>query len=94
MHAFMQRDTPGCTIKATWDTLGMRATESDDTLLEGAFVPDQYIARVVRAGAAGIDMVVLGIFAWALLGFANIYSPMAMASWPREAYTTPGMLPA
>ena len=33
----------------------MRATRSDDTLLDGAFVPDRYIARVVPAGFAGAD---------------------------------------
>ena len=40
--------------------LGMRATRSDDTILDGAFVPDRYVARVVPAGAAGIDPFVLG----------------------------------
>ena len=53
VHAFLPRDTPGYTIKETWDTLGMRATRSDDTLLDGAFVPDRYIARVLPAGFAG-----------------------------------------
>ncbi len=77
VHAFMPRDTPGYAIKETWDTLGMRATRSDDTILDGAFVPDRYIMRVVPAGAAGIDAFVLGVFAWALLGFANIYYGMA-----------------
>ncbi len=80
VHAFMPRDTPSYTIKETWDTLGMRATRSDDTLLQGAFVPDKCIARVVRAGAAGIDMFVLGIFAWALLGFANVYYGLAQSA--------------
>src|SRR6185369_16463912 len=47
VHAFMPRDTRGYTIKENWDVLGMRATRSDDTVLEGAFVPDKYIARVV-----------------------------------------------
>jgi len=51
----------------------MRATRSDDTVLEGAFVPDKYIARVLPAGAAGADMFVLGFFTWALVNFANIY---------------------
>ena len=51
----MPRDTKGYTIKDTWDVLGMRATRSDDTVLDGAFVPDKYIARVVPAGAAGVD---------------------------------------
>ena len=49
----------------------MRATRSDDTVLEGAFVPDKYIARVVPAGFAGADLFVLGIFAWALIGSAT-----------------------
>jgi alkylation response protein AidB-like acyl-CoA dehydrogenase len=77
VHAFMPRDTPGYTIKETWDVLGMRATRSDDTVLEGAFVPDKYVARVVPAGFAGADFFVLSIFAWALLGFGNIYYGLA-----------------
>jgi alkylation response protein AidB-like acyl-CoA dehydrogenase len=77
VHAFMPRNTEGYAIRETWDTLGMRATRSDDTLLDGAFVPDRYIARVVPAGAAGIDAFVLSVFAWALLGFGNVYYGMA-----------------
>ena len=77
VHAFMPRDTSGYMIKETWDTLGMRATRSDDTILESAFVPDRYIARVVAAGGAGVDGFILGIFAWALLGFGNIYYGLA-----------------
>ncbi|HEX2718437.1 MAG TPA: acyl-CoA dehydrogenase family protein, partial [Gemmatimonadaceae bacterium] len=38
---------------------------------------DKYIARIVPAGAAGVDGFVLGVFAWALLGFGNIYCGMA-----------------
>jgi alkylation response protein AidB-like acyl-CoA dehydrogenase len=77
VHAFMPRDAKGYTIKETWDVLGMRATRSDDTVLEGAFVPDKYVARVVPAGAAGVDMFVLGIFAWALINFGNVYYGLA-----------------
>ena len=77
VHAFMTRDTEGYRVEETWDVLGMRATRSDDTILDGVFVPDRYIARVVPAGAAGIDAFVLGVFAWALLGFGNIYCGMA-----------------
>jgi alkylation response protein AidB-like acyl-CoA dehydrogenase len=77
VHAFMPRDTEGYRIEETWDTLGMRATRSDDTILDGAFVPDRYVVRVVPAGAAGIDHFVLGLFAWALLGFGNIYYGLA-----------------
>ena len=73
VHAFMPRDSSGYTIENVWDTLGMRATQSQDTILDGAFVPDKYIVRVVDAGFGGVDLFVLGIFAWALMGFANIY---------------------
>ena len=75
VHAFMPRDTKGYSIKETWDTLGMRATRSDDTLLDGAFVPDKYIARVVPAGTA--DLFVLAIFGWAEPTFASIYLGLA-----------------
>ncbi|HLF03617.1 MAG TPA: acyl-CoA dehydrogenase family protein, partial [Dehalococcoidia bacterium] len=77
VHAFMPSNTQGYHIEDTWDTVGMRATKSDDTILEGAVVPDRYIARVVPAGGAGIDLFVLGIFAWALMGFGNVYYGLA-----------------
>jgi alkylation response protein AidB-like acyl-CoA dehydrogenase len=73
----MPRDTTGYTIRETWDVLGMRATRSDDTVLENAFIPDRYVARIVPAGGAGIDRFVLGVLAWALLGFGNIYYGLA-----------------
>jgi alkylation response protein AidB-like acyl-CoA dehydrogenase len=78
VHAFLPRGTAGVTIKETWDVLGMRATRSDDTILEGAFVPDKYIVRVVAAGAAGVDSFVIGFFTWALTNFANIYYGLAL----------------
>jgi alkylation response protein AidB-like acyl-CoA dehydrogenase len=77
VHAFMPRDGGAYIIRETWDVLGMRATRSDDTVLENAFVPDKYVARVVPAGAAGLDPFVLAVFAWALLGFGNVYFGLA-----------------
>ena len=62
---------------------GMRATRSDDTILDGAFVPDQYIARKLPAG--GCDPFVLALFAWAPHDFGNIYygiAPPRRAIWP------------
>src|SRR5258708_15268190 len=56
----------------------MRARRSDDTVLEGAFVPDKYIGRIVAAGAAGVDIFVAGFLTWALVGFANIYYGLSM----------------
>jgi alkylation response protein AidB-like acyl-CoA dehydrogenase len=77
IHGFLARTTPGITIKETWDVMGMRATRSDDTVLDGAFVPDSHIVRVVPAGLAGADFFVLSIFAWALGGFGNVYYGLA-----------------
>ncbi|MFM9884605.1 MAG: acyl-CoA dehydrogenase family protein, partial [Burkholderiales bacterium] len=77
IHGFIPRDAKGYKIVETWDTLGMRATRSDDTILEGVFVPDKYIARIVPAGAAGVDLFVLSVFAWALIGFGNVYCGLA-----------------
>jgi alkylation response protein AidB-like acyl-CoA dehydrogenase len=82
VHAFMRRETPGLTVKKTWDrVLGMRATRSDDTVLEGAFVPDKDVARVVPAGFAGADAFVLGVFVWALMGFGNVYYGLAQRAF-------------
>ncbi|MGI8925759.1 MAG: acyl-CoA dehydrogenase family protein [Tepidiformaceae bacterium] len=75
VHAFLPRDAGGYSIKETWDVLGMRATRSDDTILDGAFVPDKYIARILPAGTA--DLFVLAIFGWAEPTFANIYLGLA-----------------
>lgn len=77
VHGFMPRNTEGYRIEPTWDVMGMRATQSDDTVLDGTFVPERYIARVVPAGAAGIDRFVLAILAWALIDFGNIYYGVA-----------------
>jgi len=77
VHAFLPRDTDGYRIEETWDTLGMRATRSDDTVLEGAFVPDRYIARVLPADFAGADLFIVGIFAWANCLFGSIYLGLA-----------------
>ena len=77
VHAFMPREAGDFRILETWDTLGMRPTRSDDTILEGAFVPDHYISRVVAPDFAGADLFILAIFAWAEPTFANIYLAIA-----------------
>jgi alkylation response protein AidB-like acyl-CoA dehydrogenase len=75
VHAFMPRDTPNYTVKQTWDTLGMRATRSDDTILDGVFVPDRYIGRVLPAGQP--DLFILSLFAVALSGVSAVYLGIA-----------------
>ena len=81
VHAFMPRDAEGYRIKETWDTLGMRATASQDTILDGAFVPDRYIGRVVPADFAGADLFVLAIFAFAEPTITNVYIGIAQRAF-------------
>ncbi len=87
VHGFMPRDSSGYIIKETWDVLGMRATRSDDTVLENAFIPDKYIARIVPAGGAGLDSFVMAMFAWALMGFANVYYGLAQRALDQTVAT-------
>jgi alkylation response protein AidB-like acyl-CoA dehydrogenase len=81
VHGFVPRDAPGLRIEETWDALGMRATASHDTILERVFVPDEATILVCPAGFAGAGMFHVALFAWALLGFAGVYSSIA-----RRAY--------
>jgi alkylation response protein AidB-like acyl-CoA dehydrogenase len=76
VHAFLPKGTVNVEVRKTWDTLGMRATCSEDTILDGAFVPDKYIARVLPAGE--IDPFVGALFANALVGIANVYFGVAL----------------
>ncbi len=73
MHGFLPRDASGYQIVDTWDTLGMRATQSQDTVLDKAFVPDELVPVVCPAGFAGAGMFHVAIFAWALMGFSSVY---------------------
>ena len=73
VHGFLARDTPGIEIVDTWDTLGMRATQSQDTVLDKAFCPDEMCPVVCPAGFAGAGPFHVAIFAWALTGFAAVY---------------------
>ena len=76
VHAFLPKGTPNVEIRQTWDTLGMRATASEDTILNGAFVPDKYIARVLPAGT--LDAFLGALFANALVGMSNVYYAIAL----------------
>ncbi len=73
VHGFLPRNSDGYHIVETWDTLGMRATQSHDTILDGAFVPDALVPLVCPAGFAGAGPFQVSVFAWALTGFASVY---------------------
>ena len=77
VHAFLHRDAKNYRIEQTWDTLGMRATMSNDTIMDHAFIPDEATILVCPAGFAGAGLFHVSLFAWALLGFAGVYSSVA-----------------
>ena len=81
MHAFLPRDAERYHIEQTWDVLGMRATESNDTILDHTFIPDEYVALVCPAGFGGAGMFQVAIFAWGLLGFATVYRSIAQRAY-------------
>ena len=76
VHAFVERNSPGVTVVETWDTLGMRASQSHDTVLDDVFVPDARIGRVVPAGD-DTDLFIVGMNMWALPVFASVYLGIA-----------------
>jgi alkylation response protein AidB-like acyl-CoA dehydrogenase len=76
VHGFVRRDAPGITVVPTWDAHGMRATESHDTVLDGAFVPDSDIVCVVPAGPP-TDLAIGVMFIWAGTLIANVYVGIA-----------------
>jgi alkylation response protein AidB-like acyl-CoA dehydrogenase len=76
IHAFVERTSPGVSVVESWDTLGMRPTQSHDTVLEGVFVPDARIGRVVPAGD-GSDPYIVAMTVWALPLIATVYVGIA-----------------
>jgi alkylation response protein AidB-like acyl-CoA dehydrogenase len=76
VHGFVERGASGATTVETWDTLGMRATQSHDTVLDGCFVPDDRIGRIVPAGDDSDPFLAL-MNIWALTLIANVYTGLA-----------------
>lgn len=76
VHGFITRDTPGWRSLDDWDTLGMRATQSQSTVLEGAVVPADRVARILPVGP-NADPFVFGIFANFLLLIGSVYAGIA-----------------
>ena len=76
VHAFVERTSPGVTVVETWDTLGMRPTQSHDTILDAVFVPDDRIGRVVPAGDA-TDPFIVAMAMWPLSLIAAVYLGIA-----------------
>ena len=81
VHGFLRRDADRYHIDETWDVLGMRATASQDTILERAFIPDDDVVMVCPPGFGGAGPFHVGVFAWALMGFAGVYLGLAKRAY-------------
>jgi len=62
VHGFVHREQPGWSTLGDWDTIGMRATESHSTRLDGVEVPASRIVRRLPVGPSG-DLLVFAVFA-------------------------------
>ncbi|MFF2031534.1 acyl-CoA dehydrogenase family protein [Arthrobacter sp. NPDC058192] len=73
VHGFITRETPGYTILPDWDTLGMRASQSNTTVLDGAVVPGERIFRKLPVGP-NADPLIFAIFACFETLLAAVYT--------------------
>lgn len=76
VHAFIDRDSEGVSVLETWDTLGMRPTQSHDTVLDGVLVPQDRIACITPAGAAD-ELFLVAMTMWPLSLIAAVYLGIA-----------------
>ncbi|MDD1477587.1 acyl-CoA dehydrogenase family protein [Arthrobacter sp. H16F315] len=73
VHGFITRETPGYEILPDWDTLGMRASQSNTTVLAEAVVPPERIFRKLPVGP-NADPLIFAIFACFETLLAAVYT--------------------
>jgi alkylation response protein AidB-like acyl-CoA dehydrogenase len=73
VHGFISRESSGYRILDDWDTLGMRASQSATTVLEGAAVPADRIFRKLPVGP-NADPLIFAIFACFETLLAAVYT--------------------
>ena len=74
--AFLDRDDAGVSSVEDWDTLGMRATQSWTTKLDGAVARPERVVRRIPPGPTQ-DPLVLGIFLTFEILLAAVYTGIA-----------------
>ena len=73
VHGFIDRATPGYEILDDWNTLGMRASQSNTTVLRNAVVPPDRIFRKLPVGP-NADPLIFAIFACFETLLAAVYT--------------------
>jgi alkylation response protein AidB-like acyl-CoA dehydrogenase len=72
----VRNDAPGIAIERTWDHLGLRASRSDDVILDGAPAHGHTGLEAPRPGFSGIPE----FGAWNCLGLSALYLGVASAA--------------
>ena len=73
---FITRDGGGVAVKQDWDAMGMRASQSCTTVLDGAHAPADRIVRRIPPGPT-MDPFIFGIFANFEILLASVYTGIA-----------------
>ncbi|MCO4236543.1 acyl-CoA dehydrogenase family protein [Pseudarthrobacter raffinosi] len=73
VHGFISREAAGYAILDDWNTLGMRASQSNTTVLDGAEVPPERIFRKLPVGP-NADPLIFAIFACFETLLAAVYT--------------------
>lgn len=76
VYGFVRREDGGFTIKDDWDTVGMRASQSCTTVLEGAHAPADRVVRRLTPGP-NPDPFIFGISSNFQLLVASVYTGIA-----------------
>ncbi len=73
VHAVVAREAGGVESRDDWDTLGMRATQSCTTVLDGAYAPADRVVRALPPGPSA-DPYVFALFAVFEILLAAVYT--------------------
>ncbi len=71
--AFIDRSEPGVSRKDDWNTLGMRASQSQSTVLDGAYARPDRVFRMLDPGP-NADPLIFSIFATFEILLASVYT--------------------
>ncbi|MEO6826681.1 MAG: acyl-CoA dehydrogenase family protein [Microbacteriaceae bacterium] len=77
VYGFISRSEPGYTVLDDWDTVGMRASQSNTTLLDGALAPANRVVRRLEPGP-NADPLIFGISASFEILVAAVYTGIGM----------------
>ncbi|GIF24051.1 alkylation response protein AidB-like acyl-CoA dehydrogenase [Actinoplanes tereljensis] len=76
VHLFVDRTAKGVSTEKTWDALGVRATASDDTVLDNVHVPAGRVVGISEIGEP-YPPYVTGILQWYIPLVSNVYFGIA-----------------